>query len=439
MGTIFLLIIGIAAGIAIGYFFLKANVLKDSVPRNEIDQRYILRELHNESGERLKRTEEELKTANDKVLELSTRIATLVNEKENLTTQFGTFKKEVEDLHIQSQQQFENLAAKILEEKSKKFTEQNQQNMGDLLNPLRERIIEFQTKVDRTYNMEAAERNTLKGEIKQLVELNKKISEEANNLASALKGDSKMQGNWGEIILEKVLERSGLEKGREYEVQYSINDSEGNRQQPDVIIFLPGNKHIIVDSKVSLTAYESFINSVNSTEEEKQMHLLRHIASVKKHIDELGKKNYQLLQSLNTPDFVLMFMPIESSFSIAIQADNELFNYAWDRKIVIVSPSTLLATLHTIASMWKQEKQAKHVFEIAEESGKLYDKFCGLIEDLILVGKRMASAKESYDEAMKKASTGPGNIIRRVEKIKELGAKTTKTLPDSLLSRSIEE
>ncbi|HXP53233.1 MAG TPA: DNA recombination protein RmuC, partial [Bacteroidia bacterium] len=312
MGTIFLLIIGIAAGIAIGYFFLKANVLKDSVPRNEIDQRYILRELHNESGERLKRTEEELKTANDKVLELSTRLATLVNEKENLTTQFGTFKKEVEDLHIQSQQQFENLAAKILDEKSKKFTEQNQQNMGDLLNPLRERIIEFQNKVDKTYNMEAAERNTLKGEIKQLVELNKKISEEANNLASALKGDSKMQGNWGEIILEKVLERSGLEKGREYEVQYSINDSEGNRQQPDVIIFLPGNKHIIVDSKVSLTAYESFINSVNSTEEEKQMYLLRHITSVKKHIDELGKKNYQLLQSLNTPDFVLMFMPIES-------------------------------------------------------------------------------------------------------------------------------
>ncbi|HSY75999.1 MAG TPA: DNA recombination protein RmuC, partial [Bacteroidia bacterium] len=221
--------------------------------------------------------------------------------------------------------------------------------------------------------------------------------------------------------------------------QYSINDGEGNRQQPDVIIFLPDNKHIIVDSKVSLTAYEAFINAAEGNEEEKQMFLLRHITSVKKHIDELGKKNYQLLQGLNTPDFVLLFMPIESSFSIAIQADNELFNYAWDRKIVIVSPSTLLATLHTIASMWKQEKQAKHVFEIAEESGKLYDKFCGLIEDLILVGKRMESAKQSYDEAMKKASTGPGNIVRRVEKIRELGAKTTKTLPDSLISRSADE
>ncbi|HWY97871.1 MAG TPA: DNA recombination protein RmuC [Bacteroidia bacterium] len=437
--SILFLIIGIAAGIAIGYFFLKASVLKDSMSKSDIDERYILKELYNETGDRLKRAEEDLGAAAEKTLDLSTRIATLTNEKENLNQQFGTFKKEIESLHVQSQQQFENLAAKILDEKSKKFVEQNQQNMGDLLNPLRERIIEFQNKVDKTYNMEAAERNTLKGEIKQLVELNRKISQEANNLASALKGDSKKQGNWGEIILEKVLERSGLEKGREYEVQYSINDGEGNRQQPDVIIFLPDNKHIIVDSKVSLTAYEAFINAAEGNEEEKQMFLLRHITSVKKHIDELGKKNYQLLQGLNTPDFVLLFMPIESSFSIAIQADNELFNYAWDRKIVIVSPSTLLATLHTIASMWKQEKQAKHVFEIAEESGKLYDKFCGLIEDLILVGKRMESAKQSYDEAMKKASTGPGNIVRRVEKIKELGAKTTKTLPNSLISRSADE
>jgi DNA recombination protein RmuC len=437
--SILFLIIGLAAGIAIGYFFLKASVLKDSMSKSDIDQRYILKELYNETGDRLKRAEEDLESAAEKILDLSTRIAILTNEKENLNQQFGTFKKEIESLHVQSQQQFENLAAKILDEKSKKFVEQNQQNMGDLLNPLRERIIEFQNKVDKTYNMEAAERNTLKGEIKQLVELNRKISQEANNLASALKGDSKKQGNWGEIILEKVLERSGLEKGREYEVQYSINDGEGNRQQPDVIIFLPDNKHIIVDSKVSLTAYEAFINAAEGNEEEKQMFLLRHITSVKKHIDELGKKNYQLLQGLNTPDFVLLFMPIESSFSIAIQADNELFNYAWDRKIVIVSPSTLLATLHTIASMWKQEKQAKHVFEIAEESGKLYDKFCGLIEDLILVGKRMESAKQSYDEAMKKASTGPGNIVRRVEKIRELGAKTTKTLPDSLISRSADE
>ncbi|MGP8215803.1 MAG: DNA recombination protein RmuC [Bacteroidia bacterium] len=439
MGSILILLIGIGAGIAIGYFFLKSTILKDSVPKDEIERRYIIKELYNESTERLKKIDDELRNANKTILELSTQIATLTNEKESLGQQFGTFKKEVESLHLLSQQQFENLAAKILEEKSKKFIEQNQQNMGDLLNPLRERIKDFQDKVDKAYNTESAERNTLKGEIKQLVELNRKISQEANNLASALKGDSKKQGNWGEIILEKVLERSGLEKGREYEVQYSITDSEGGRQQPDVIIFLPDNKHIIVDSKVSLTAYEAFINAPEGDEAEKQLQLQRHIISVKKHIEELSKKNYQSLQSLNTPDFVLLFMPIESSFSIAVAADNELFNYAWDRKIVIVSPSTLLATLHTIASLWKQEKQARHVFEIAEESGKLYDKFCGLIEDLITVGKRMESAKQSYDEAMKKASTGPGNIVRRVQNIKELGAKTTKSLPDSLISRSIEE
>jgi len=438
MGSlIVVLIVGLIAGIAIGYFFLKANMLKDSVPKDELDKRYVLKELYAESTERLKEASNELKEANQHILDLSTQNATLANENVNINQQFGTFKKEIESLQLQSQQQFENLANKIMEEKSQKFTEQNNQKLGEILNPLRDRIKEFHDKVDLSYKTEAAERNTLKGEIKQLVELNKQISLEANNLATALKGDSKKQGNWGEVILEKVLERSGLVKGREYEVQYSTTDSEGARQQPDVVIFLPDNKHIIIDSKVSLVAYEAFVNA--PTDDERQIQLLRHIASVKKHIDELGKKNYQLLQALNTPDFVLLFIPMESSFSIAVQADNELFNYAWDRKIVIVSPSTLLATLHTIASMWKQEKQAKNVYEIAEESGKLYDKFVGLIEDLINVGKRMEMAKQSYDEAMKKVSTGPGNIVRRVSKIKELGAKTSKALPESLINRSIEE
>src|SRR6185312_6094898 len=270
--------------------------------------------------------------------------------------------------------------------------------------------------------------------------MNQKISQEANNLATALKGDSKKQGNWGEIILEKALERSGLEKGREYEMQYSVTDSEGNRQQPDVVVFLPNEKHIIIDSKVSLVAYEAAVNS--QTEEERLVQLARHIASVKKHVDDLGKKNYQSLGEFHTPDFVLLFMPIESSFSMAVQADNELFNYAWDRKIVIVSPSTLLATLHTVASMWTQEKQARNVYEIAEESGKLYDKFCGLIEDLIMVGSRMDSAKKSYEDAMKKVSTGPGNIVKRIENIKKLGAKTTKSLSgisSNLVNRANEE
>lgn len=431
------IIIGLGAGVAIGYLLLKASMLKDYMPKSEIDKRYILRELYAESSERLKKKEEELNEANKIIRELDIQLASLKKEKESLDERVVSFKEEMDALHIRSQEQFKNLANEILEEKSKRFTEQNKQNINEIMNPLREKIKDFQDKVEKTYSVESAERNTLKGEIKKLVELNQKISEDANNLALALKGDSKKQGNWGEIILEKVLERSGLEKDREYKVQYSIVDGEGNRQQPDVVVFLPGDKHIIIDSKVSLTAYEAFVNA--GTDEDKTDNLQKHVVSVKRHIDELGKKNYQSLPSLHAPDFVLLFIPIESSFSIAVQADNELFNYAWDRKIVIVSPSTLLATLRTIASTWKQEKQARNVFEIAEESGKLYDKFVLLIEDLINVGKKMDAAKESYTDAMKKVYSGSGNIVKRIENIKKLGAKATKSLPSDLLSRAQEE
>jgi len=431
------LIIGLAIGIAIGYLLLKSSVLKNSLPKDEIEKRYVLKELYAESTNRLKKKEEEHNESTKTILELTSQLASLKKEEETLNEKVSAFKEEMEALHVRSQEQFKNLANEILEEKSKKFTEQNKENINEIMNPLREKIKDFQDKVEKSYNTEAAERNTLKGEIKKLVELNQTISKDANNLAMALKGDSKKQGNWGEIILEKVLERSGLEKGREYEVQYSLNDTEGNRHQPDVIVFLPGDKHIIVDSKVSLVAYEAFINE--PVDEEKASYLKAHIVSVKKHIDDLGKKNYQSLPTINAPDFVLLFMPIESSFSTAVQADNELFNYAWDRKIVIVSPSTLLATLRTIASTWKQEKQARNVFEIAEESGKLYDKFCNLVEDLINVGRKMEAAKESYNEAMKKVYSGSGNIIKRIENIKKLGAKATKSLPSDLLSRAGEE
>lgn len=431
------LFIGLVLGVVIGYLALKSSVLKNSLTKDEIDKRYVLRELYTESSERLKHKERELLEANKIILDLNTQLASLKKEEEALNEKITSFKEEVEALHTRSQEQFKNLANEILEEKSKKFTEQNKQNIDAIMNPLRDKIKDFQDKVEKTYSVESAERNTLKGEIKKLVELNHKISEDANNLALALKGDSKKQGNWGEIILENVLERSGLEKGREYDVQTSILDTEGNRQQPDVIVYLPGEKHIIVDSKVSLVAYEQFINA--PTEEEKESNLKNHVVSVKRHIDELGKKNYQSLPGLNAPDFVLLFIPIESSFSLAVQADNELFNYAWDKKIVIVSPSTLLATLRTIASTWKQEKQARNVFEIAEESGKLYDKFCNLIEDLINVGRKMDAAKESYSEAMKKVYSGPGNVVKRIENIKKLGAKATKSLPSDLLSRAQEE
>jgi len=256
-------------------------------------------------------------------------------------------------------------------------------------------------------------------------------------LAKALKGDNKKQGNWGEIILEKVLERSGLVKGQEYETQFSTNNEQGKRIQPDAVIFLPDNKHIIVDSKVSLIAYEAFVNA--ASDEEKDKYIKLHLESVRNHVKELSEKDYQTSADFNTPDFVLLFIPIESSFSVAVQADQEIFNYAWDRKIVIVSPSTLLATLRTIASVWKQERQTKNALDIARQSGNLYDKFVGFVEDLEKIGKSIDTSKSSYESAFNKLKTGSGNLIKRAEDIKKLGAKSTKNLPDKLIESDSEQ
>lgn len=402
---IIFLIIGLAVGVLIGWLLAKFRQIPDS--------------------------------SNDKIVDLTRELATQITINKGLEEKLNTQKAEIDSIQKTFTAEFENLANKILEDKSKKFTEQNKTNLENILNPLKENITKFEKKVDDTYKAEASERNSLKGEIKALVTLNKQISEEANNLAKALKGDTKKQGNWGEIILEKVLERSGLQKGVEYEMQVSIITEDGKRVQPDVIINLPDKKHIIIDSKVSLVAYESFVNA--QTDEERERNLLAHITSVKNHIKGLSEKNYQALEQLDTPDFVLLFMPIESSFSLAVQADNELFNYAWERKIVIVSPSTLLATLHTIASIWKQERQTKNAIEIAKQSGDLYDKFVGFAEDLLSVGKKMNEAKNSYDDAMNKLSKGAGNLVRRVDKIKELGAKASKSIPGPLLEKAKEE
>jgi DNA recombination protein RmuC len=329
--------------------------------------------------------------------------------------------KNLEHLQQKFTLEFSLIANKILDEKSAKFTAQNQTNLDSILNPLKANIKSFEEKVDKVYQTEAAERSQLKGVIFQLMDQSKQIQADANNLTKALKGDSKKQGNWGEVILERVLERSGLVKDREYRIQASIN-SEGARFQPDVIIDLPDEKHLIVDAKISLVAYERMMNA--ETEEEKLLNLKQHLLSVKSHIDGLAGKNYQNLYQINSPDFVLLFMPIESSFSVTVQADNELFNYAWDRKVVIVSPTTLLATLRTIASIWKVDRQNKNVFEIAEEAGALYDKFVGFLEDMDKIGKHIDLTQKAHEDAFKKLQYGNGNLIGKVEKIKKLGAKT---------------
>lgn len=327
--------------------------------------------------------------------------------------------------------EFENIANKMLEEKSEKFTAQNRQHMEVILNPFKEKLKDFEQKVDMVYKLEAEERNILKGVITQLMELNKQISDEAHNLTKALKGDNKKQGNWGEMILERVLERSGLMKDQEYRVQASVKTLDGSRFQPDVVIDLPDNKHLVIDAKVSLLAYERLVNA--NTEEERDLYGKHHISSIKNHVTDLSLKNYQELHQINSPDFVLLFVPIESSLSIAVQMDSELFNFAWDKRVVIVSPSTLLATLRTIASIWKQERQNRNVLEIARLSGEMYDKFVGFVGDMEGIGKNIKQSQDAYEKALNKLSEGRGNLTITAEKIKKLGARTNKKLDEKFI------
>jgi DNA recombination protein RmuC len=356
-------------------------------------------------------------------------VAALKVVNENIGEKLENQKSEIETLQKRLTTEFENIATKILKERSDEFTVSNNKHMTEILNPLKEKIQLFEKKVDETYDKELRDKISLREEVRKLTELNTRISQEANNLTKALKGDVKKQGNWGEVILERVLERSGLTRGQEFEREVVVEGADYSVQRPDVIIHLPDNKHIIIDSKVSLVAYERFISS--ETEEHRATHLKEHVNSLRSHVKLLSEKNYQNAQNLNTPDFVLMFLPIEASFSVAVQGDSEIFSYAWERKIVIVSPTTLLATLRTISSIWKQENQTKNAQEIARLSGALYDKFIGFTEDMVKIKTNIDRTSSAYDDAVKKMKDGSGNIIRTAEKIKELGAKTgnNKSLP----------
>jgi len=344
---------------------------------------------------------------------------------------FAEQKIEIENLKKQFNSEFQVLANKILEEKTLKFTQQNQQNISLILDPLKEKIKSFEEKVEKTYQQESAERSVLKGVVEQLMQQSMQIKDEANNLAKALKGDNKRQGNWGEVILERVLERSGLLKDQEYKLQAAILDEDGKRLQPDAVIFLPDEKHLIVDSKLSLVAYERAVNA--DTEEDRALFVKQHVQSIENHVKELSAKDYQSLYKIVSPEFVLMFIPIESSLSLAVNHKPELFSDAWDRRVVIVSPSTLLATLRTIASIWKQERQNRNVLEIAKEAGLLYDKFVGFLDDMDQIQGFIQKAASKHEDAMKKLSTGSGNVIKKVESLKVLGAKANKQINDKYL------
>lgn len=368
----------------------------------------------------------ELRETNTKLQSERSKLETM---NKNFQEKLDSQKIELEELQAKFSDAFKNLANEILEEKTKKFTEQNRSNLDELLNPLKEKIKDFEQKVEQTNEKNRMSHTSLVEQIKSLKDLNKKISDDANNLTKALKGDVKMQGNWGEVILERILEESGLRKGIEYETQTSFQTETNRRLQPDVIIHLPEDKHVIVDSKVSLVYYERMISA--DDENQKLTFLKALINSVKSHIDGLHKKHYQDSTGLNTPDFVLMFLPIEGVFTVIMQNDNTIYQYAYNKQIVIVSPSTLLATLRTIAFIWRQENQTKNAQEIARQGGALLDKFNGFLDDLEKIDVNLKRTQSAYDDAVKKLSTGSGNLISRAKRIEALGAKAKRQISET--------
>ncbi|WP_299010200.1 DNA recombination protein RmuC [uncultured Tenacibaculum sp.] len=355
-------------------------------------------------------------------------------ELKNVQLKLQENKEEVEKLQDKFTKEFENLANKILDEKSNKFTEQNKKNIKDILNPLQEKIQTFEKKVEDTQKESISMHSALKEQLLGLKELNAQMSKETLNLTKALKGDSKTQGNWGELVLERVLEKSGLEKDREYFVQQSFTNDEGKRIMPDVVIHLPDNKKMVVDSKVSLTAYEQYVNSEDDIVKER--FAKEHVNSLKRHVEQLSEKKYEDIYKIESPDFVLLFVPIEPAFAVALNEDNTLYNKAFERNIVIVTPTTLLATLRTIDTMWNNEKQQRNALEIARQAGALYDKFNGLLADLVNIGKKIDGTKADYAAAMNKLVEGRGNLITSVEKLKKMGAKAKKALPEKILERA---
>jgi DNA recombination protein RmuC len=368
------------------------------------------------------------------IIELNRQLSAKESDYRHLSEKLAEQKDEIEKIQEKFKEEFRNLANDILEEKTKKFTDQNTTRLNEILNPLSQKIREFEKKIEETYDKETQQRISLKEEVKRLAELNLIVSKEASNLTKALKGETKTQGNWGEVILESILEQSGLVKNREYFIQPSYTVESGKRLQPDVVVTYPGDRSVVIDSKVSLTAFERFISS--ETDKEQEQALKEHLVSVRNHIRELADKNYQDILQLQTLDFVMMFLPVEPAYHVAIQEDPGLWNFAYEKRILLISPTNLIAALKMVESMWRQEYQSKNVLEIARQSGALYDKFEGLISDLKDLGKRLDSAQSHYSTAMNKLSEGKGSLVSRVEKIKRLGAKTKKSLPDDVLEKA---
>lgn len=426
--------IGLAVGAALSWLFARYRFATER--QGDLSTLAIEQEKTRNLLLQLDETKEVLDAERQKVIALNNTLAATEADYRNLEEKLAERKKEVDHIQEKFAAEFKNLANEILEKNSARFSDLNKSSMSELLNPLKDKILTFEKKVEEAYDKELRDKISLREEVKKLYELNNRISAEANNLTRALKGDTKKQGDWGEVILETVLERSGLAKDREYRKQVITTNACGDTIKPDYLVMLPDKRHIIIDSKVSLVAYENFVNCEDDAARPK--YLKAHVESMKTHVKALSEKNYFSSLEFNTPDFVLMFVPIESSFSLALQADQELFNFAWERRIVIVSPTTLLATMRTVASMWKMDKQSQHAFQIAEESGKLYDKFKLFMDDMVKVGTQLNSTRGTYEDAMKKLVTGRGNLISQAEKLREMGAKNTRTINEKITQRALD-
>lgn len=426
------LVIGLFIGGLLAWFALRSKFLSE----NQQTTGLLLAEQEKTKTLDLRLIEQkkELEAERNKASTLATNLSATEADYRNLEEKLKERKKEIEELQNQFAFQFKNLANDIFEEKSKKFTEQNKTNLSEILNPLKEKITDFEKKVEQT-NKESIDRNSaLREQLVNLKELNQQITKEASNLSKALKGDSKTQGTWGEIQLEAILERAGLQKDIHYFKEKNFKNEEGQNQRLDYIIKLPDDKYLVLDSKVSLTAYSEYYNTNDETEQSK--FLKSHLESIYSHIKQLSEKNYQNLYEINQPDYVMMFLANEPALTLALKEDNSLYEKALDKNIALVSATTLLATLRTIGYIWKQDMQNKNALEIARQAGSLYDKFHTLIEDLTKVGNNLKSTQNSYQDAMNKLIEGKDNLVRKTERLKELGAKTTKQLSQQLLDRA---
>ncbi len=431
------ILIGAAIGGLIAWLLAQSFLLKSGayISSTVVKEQYVLKDLMNDVKNRLDALGIVHQKKLDECTSLQKDMSSLEQINANLEDKLATNKEELAVLEKKFQTEFENIANRLLEEKSQRFSLQNKQQIGDLLAPLHEKIKDFEQNIERKYVEDLKERVTLKTEIENLRLLNQQLSQDAHNLTSALRSDNKTQGDWGELRLEILLEKAGLQKDVHYQTQLSFTDENGQQKRPDFIVQLPGNKQMVIDSKVSLLHFERHLSS--SDAEEKKQCLRLHLDSLKNHVKGLNGKNYAHIAQINTLDYVMMFVPIETAFSLAQQEDPKFFGDALDKNILIVTPTTLLATMRTVAFLWSQENQKRNVLEIAKQSGLLYDKFVGFIEDLKEIGRRLNMANGAYEDAMNKLTDGKrfgDTLIGRAEKIRELGAKNTKNLPQEMMS-----